>query len=159
MAAAPQPASKAALLNSWKEIASYLGRGVRTAQRYEHDLKLPVRRPRGKSRSAVIAFTTELDEWLRNTPKSALDSASAKTALPHVVTALHESLREKDDLWQICKDLRSANLEAIRTLHETVLQMRELLRVTRQAREELTSVREDWSLELPCVRHGPTKPN
>ena len=56
------------LLNSWKEIATYLGRGVRTVQRYEHDLGLPVRRPRGKSRSAVIALTSELDAWLRKSP-------------------------------------------------------------------------------------------
>ncbi len=31
------------VLNSWKEIACYLGRGVRTVQRYERDLGLPVR--------------------------------------------------------------------------------------------------------------------
>lgn len=53
------------LLNSWKEIAAYLGRGVRTAQRWERDLSLPVRRPRGKDRSAVIAFTDELDQWMK----------------------------------------------------------------------------------------------
>jgi hypothetical protein len=53
------------LLNSWKEIAAYLGRGVRTAQRWERDLSLPVRRPRGKDRSAVIAFTDELDRWMK----------------------------------------------------------------------------------------------
>lgn len=55
------------LLNSWKEIAAYLGRGVRTAQRWERDLSLPVRRPRGKDRSAVIAFTDELDQWMKRT--------------------------------------------------------------------------------------------
>ena len=61
------------VLNSWKEIAAYLGRGVRTVQRYERDLGLPVRRPRGKSRSAVIALTDELDAWLRNAPRNELD--------------------------------------------------------------------------------------
>ncbi len=53
------------LLNSWKEIANYLGRGVRTVQRWERDLALPVRRPRGYGRSAVLALTQDLDEWLR----------------------------------------------------------------------------------------------
>ena len=52
------------ILNSWKEIAAYLGRGVRTAQRWERDLALPVRRPRGKDRSAVFAVPTEIDAWL-----------------------------------------------------------------------------------------------
>jgi hypothetical protein len=56
------------VLNSWKEIAAYLGRGVRTVQRWEHDLALPVRRPRGKDRSAVIALKSDLDKWLQDTP-------------------------------------------------------------------------------------------
>ncbi len=56
------------VLNSWKEIACYLNRGVRTVQRWESELGMPVRRPRGKSRSAVIALRTELDEWLKACP-------------------------------------------------------------------------------------------
>lgn len=56
------------VLHSWKEIAKYLGCGVRTVQRWEHDLALPVRRPRGEIRSAVIALTSELDDWLARTP-------------------------------------------------------------------------------------------
>jgi hypothetical protein len=56
------------VLNSWKEIAGYLGRGVRTVQRWERHLGLPVHRPKGKNRSAVLAFPSELDNWLRNTP-------------------------------------------------------------------------------------------
>ncbi|MBZ5566941.1 MAG: hypothetical protein LAN64_03730 [Acidobacteriia bacterium] len=63
-----EPFAKAAVLNSWKEIAVYLDRGVRTVQRWEHDLKLPVHRPKGKDRSAVLAFPVELDGWLMNTP-------------------------------------------------------------------------------------------
>ncbi len=51
-------------LSSWKEIAQYFGRGVRTVQRWEAMLGLPVRRPHGRSRSAVMAITGELDEWL-----------------------------------------------------------------------------------------------
>lgn len=57
------------LLNSWKEIATRLGRGVRTVQRYEQQLGLPVRRPAGRDRSAVMAFSDELDEWLNRAPK------------------------------------------------------------------------------------------
>jgi hypothetical protein len=60
------------VLNSWKEVASYLGRGVRTVQRWEQELALPVRRPRGKSRSAVIAFKSELDQWLHKAPAEQL---------------------------------------------------------------------------------------
>lgn len=59
------------LLNSWKEIAAYVGRGVRTVQRYELELALPVRRPAGTSRSSVMAFTDELDAWLNSAPARA----------------------------------------------------------------------------------------
>lgn len=58
----------AEVLNSWKEVATYLGRGVRTVQRWEQELGLPVRRPRGKSRSAVIALKADLDRWLKEAP-------------------------------------------------------------------------------------------
>jgi len=54
------------VLNSWKEIASYVGRGVRTVQRWERELGLPVRRPRGKQRSAVIGLKQDIDQWLRS---------------------------------------------------------------------------------------------
>jgi DNA-binding transcriptional regulator YiaG len=53
-------------------VAAYLGRGVRTVQRWEQELGLPVRRPRGKSRSAVIAFKPELDKWLHEAPAEQL---------------------------------------------------------------------------------------
>jgi hypothetical protein len=51
-------------LNGWKEIANYLGKGVRTAQRYERNFRLPVRRPSGRSEGAVMATPAEIDAWL-----------------------------------------------------------------------------------------------
>jgi hypothetical protein len=66
------------VLNSWKEIAEYMGRGVRTVQRWEQELGLPVRRPRGKSRSAVIALKADLDRWLHNTPQGATARESSQ---------------------------------------------------------------------------------
>ena len=56
------------ILNSWKEIANYLGRGLRTVQRWEAQLGLPVHRPAGKDHSAVLAFSSELDQWLDSRP-------------------------------------------------------------------------------------------
>jgi hypothetical protein len=51
-------------LNGWKEIANYLGKGVRTVQRYERTLALPVRRPSGRSGGSVMATPAELDDWV-----------------------------------------------------------------------------------------------
>ncbi len=52
-------------LSGWKEIATFLGKGVRTVQRYERELRLPVRRPAGKSRGSVIAVVAELEGWVK----------------------------------------------------------------------------------------------
>jgi len=51
-------------LNSWKEIASHLERGVRTVQRWESELGLPVRRTGRGKRGAVYALVSELDLWM-----------------------------------------------------------------------------------------------
>lgn len=56
---------KIGLLSSWKEIAAYLGRGVRTVQRYEKT-GLPVRRLSQGRRSPVVAEARDIDLWLRS---------------------------------------------------------------------------------------------
>jgi hypothetical protein len=61
------------ILNSWKEIAVYMGRAVRTVQRWERECDFPVHRPRGKKRSAVFALSREIDTWLENCPQSVED--------------------------------------------------------------------------------------
>jgi hypothetical protein len=58
-----------------------MGRGVRTVQRYERDLRLPVHRPAGKSRSAVIAFADEIDQWMRKGP---LRAGTSGNGVKHV---------------------------------------------------------------------------
>jgi hypothetical protein len=56
-------------LQSWKEIAAYLKRGVRTAQRWERSAGLPVRRPRaGDIKNPVFAFPEEIEQWLHSRP-------------------------------------------------------------------------------------------
>jgi hypothetical protein len=55
------------VLNSWKEIAAYLDRGIRTVQRWEHDLELPVHRIGTGKRSPVFATVSELKFWLATT--------------------------------------------------------------------------------------------
>lgn len=52
------------IFKGWKDIAKYLGCGVRTVQRWEK-LGLPVRRPTKGDRSAVMAISEEVDAWLK----------------------------------------------------------------------------------------------
>jgi len=51
-------------LNGWKEIAAYLGRSVRTVQRWEKDFGLPVRRFGLSKPESVFAAPREIDAWL-----------------------------------------------------------------------------------------------
>jgi hypothetical protein len=51
-------------LNGWKEIAAYLGRSVRTVQRWEKEFGLPVRRFGLSKPESVFAIQREIDAWL-----------------------------------------------------------------------------------------------
>ena len=55
------------LLQSWKEIATYLGCDPRTCRRWEKQLNLPVRRIGEGARPRIIAFKKDLNEWLQST--------------------------------------------------------------------------------------------
>lgn len=50
-------------LESWKAIANYLQRRVRTVQRWERDEGLPVHRHRHKKQATVYAYPHELETW------------------------------------------------------------------------------------------------
>lgn len=69
------PALEPRFLNGWKEISIYLGRGVRTVQRYERLFALPVRRALGSLGGSVVALSVELDQWTLARPTRALTKA------------------------------------------------------------------------------------
>ena len=50
-------------LDSWKEIATYLKRSVRTVHRWEKEEGLPVHRQLHKDLGSVFAYKSELDAW------------------------------------------------------------------------------------------------
>ena len=52
-------------LESWKEIAAYLNRSVRTLHRWEREEGLPVHRQLHKELGSVFAYKSELDAWSR----------------------------------------------------------------------------------------------
>src|SRR5215467_5257831 len=65
-------------LDSWKEIASFLRRDVRTVQRWEKKEGLPVYRHQHEKLGSVYAFQKELTEWLNTRQPAA--AAQQKTA-------------------------------------------------------------------------------
>lgn len=91
------------ILSGWKEIANHLQRGVRTAQRWEACLGMPVHRPAHKDRSAVVAFSDELDGWIA---RSAPESAGNKPNEP--LARVHDNMHEEISQLQATGELESA---------------------------------------------------
>ena len=87
---APAPRSdelRAGRLDSWKEIAAFLRRGIRTVQRWEREEGLPVHRLAHEKRGSIYARCEELEAWwesrrLTLTPKSS--EAATEHALHRV---------------------------------------------------------------------------
>lgn len=95
------------VLNSWKEISAYVGRSVRTVQRWETELGLPVRRPRAHSRSAVIAMSDEIDAWLRSAP--VVRECQRVSDRPELLRSFQERLRKHTELQIRSQELRANN--------------------------------------------------
>src|SRR5262249_13760824 len=73
------PGNPAERLDSWKEIAAFLRRDVRTVQRWEKKEGLPVYRHQHEKLGSVYAFRPELAEWLNTRqPSTASVSAAAQ---------------------------------------------------------------------------------
>jgi Tol biopolymer transport system component len=62
-AAEPRPPASSGRLDSWKEIASYLNRSVRTVTRWEREEGLPVHRHVHSKTGTVYAYRSEIDAW------------------------------------------------------------------------------------------------
>ncbi len=59
------------ILDSWKDIARYLERDIKTCYRWEKELGLPVHRiDDTSSRSNVFAYKSEIDQWLQDRAKN-----------------------------------------------------------------------------------------
>ena len=82
----PEGAAKSpGVLNSWKEIAAYLNRDVRTVMRWEQTRGLPVHRLPGGPKSAVYALKSELEAWRKGRKPILLDPEEefSQPAAPH----------------------------------------------------------------------------
>ncbi len=114
---------ESAVLSSWKDIARYMGKGVRTVQRWEHHLGLPVRRPNGAAhKSAVLLDRSELDAWLatRFSARGAVKDPSAKGTEPSdsARNSLREGIRKARALRDANHALAAQISESVRRLTE-----------------------------------------
>ncbi len=123
---------KPPVLTSWKEIAAYFGKGVRTVQRWEVTLGLPVRRPQGSaSRNIVMATRSELDTWLETQWKAA---ARDEASPPELIKRKVEEFQNRLKTFQ---QLKEHNLQLQREMKDAV---RELIEACRALTDSRTSV-------------------
>lgn len=110
--------SKSQTLNSWKEIAQYLDRGVRTVQRWEHELNLPIRRIGNSKRSPVYVVVSELKFWVAtvgvlptnsNSPAKARREKLHDETHPHLAN-LAESRRLMSTMHQLAQELATSSV-------------------------------------------------
>ena len=123
------------VLHSWKEIAAYTGRGVRTIQRYEVHFGFPIHRPAGSPRSAVLAFSDEIDRWLASSPTRLEPHSTGDNGhFSHDATALHlEGLCSKATLG---KNRAEAMLKRVEQTRELLVKLTESVRRSRALRTE-----------------------
>ena len=69
-------------LDGWKEIASHFGRGVRSVQRWERELRLPVRRIDTGRGQVTYAFVDELEQWRESAAARTAAGAVLRTPVP-----------------------------------------------------------------------------
>jgi hypothetical protein len=112
--------AESTVLSSWKDIAKYLGKGVRTVQRWERQLGLPVRRPVGASqKSAVLLYRRDVDAWLAT--RFSARTQNKETGLVNTDLArstLKERIRKAQELRTTHCALREQIQESIRLLAE-----------------------------------------
>jgi hypothetical protein len=99
------------ILSGWKDIANYLGKGVRTVQRYEGDLRLPVRRPAGRARGSVVATTAEIDSWVAASPireqlKTGISDSRPFASVEIMKHGIEEMVRLRSQMRELRVDLR-----------------------------------------------------
>ena len=130
------------ILNSWKEISQYIGRGVRTVQRWEELYGLPVHRAAGRDRSAVYALSDEVDAWLR-------------------LGKMHEAPKEHREVTPESADQYRALMERASTLVERLRLLRQNASVIREqlsrGRERHQSFRNSLSKLNGSVNGGVRK--
>jgi hypothetical protein len=76
-------------LASWKEIATHLGREVRTVQRWETTEGLPIHRHEHQKKSTVYAYAGELDDWFKK--RQPVDDPEADAAFVPDLDAVEAS--------------------------------------------------------------------
>ena len=96
-------------LDSWKGIAAYLDRGVRTVRRWEREESLPVHRHVHRALGSVYAYKSEIDAWRQTRKRPVADVHAYECSLQ----ARHEGWRWREDAIDHAVRLLNNGLEIV----------------------------------------------
>jgi hypothetical protein len=143
-------ATDARILSSWKDIANYTGKGVRTVQRWEHELGLPVRRPvNGVGKSMVMLNTSDMDAWMETRLCIGAPRKPEAPSETHLGTT-HGTLKQ--------------NLQTIRELRNVTLALADQLESTARVLSAqhdpstMLTIEVSWSVNVSRPQDSPLLP-
>ena len=123
------------VLTCWKDISQYLGKSVRTVQRWEHEFDLPIRRLSPiDHKSAVSAKPSDLDFWLKTrwSERTGKQTSNIPTfadeALPHGDTPLSELIQTHRELRLARTQLHAEVSMALNMLKHNCAELHERLK-------------------------------
>jgi Tol biopolymer transport system component len=116
--------SSDARLDSWKEIATYLGRDMTTVQRWEKREGMPVHRHLHDKRGSVYASRAELDAWarsrnLRATQQSGNNASVSNSAALLPRSAFWTSFTGRKSLLTLTVVVAALGIAALRWVQKT----------------------------------------
>ena len=135
------------VLTSWKDIARYMGKGVRTVQRWEMDFGLPVRRPQGSNKKAVLARPRDLDAWVALRCASRVEQQNTDT-VPYPRIA---RLAQLEAQMETARQLRESNHVLLSEMKSQLYELREQI-LKMQARQTAPPGEIDRSSSCPRGR-------
>jgi hypothetical protein len=132
------------VLTSWKEVAVYLGKGVRTVQRWERELGLPVRRPYGVEKHVIVALPEELDDWVHTRMRPRRVKTPASTPEAHIL-AVDAVERLQRTIRVMVERAEEMNRRCAQLLAQTEL-LRKGSNENRRLREERRKLRRETNI-------------
>jgi len=123
------------VLTCWKDIACYMGKGVRTVQRWEQKHGLPVRRPLGANhKSAILANAQDLDHWLTTAWTVRIEENGTPSAPPDTHPAFRSELSRGIET---SRQLRGANRLLLSEIGSALQETRSALQTLVQSCDQL----------------------
>jgi hypothetical protein len=97
---------------------------VRTVQRYERELRLPVRRPAGKPRGSVVVTRAEIDAWIAASPiREAFRLSKPAPEFTPLAQTIRAGVDEMHRLREQMIALRNEVHYSIEALHQSLVNL------------------------------------